>query len=427
MKTELNYKIKDDIETNDWQELRFDNAVCFNPKRTIKKGQVTKFVAMNDIEPFNKKVSSFVNKNFSGGSKFKNGDTIMARITPCLENGKTAFVDFLDQDEVAGGSTEFIVLSGKDGVSDSNYVYYLAISPEIRETAIKAMTGTSGRQRVENNKLMSHVISVPPLEEQRKIAEILVSLDDKIILNNQINKNLKELAEQIFKKWFVKFDFPDENGKPYKSNGGRMIESELGEIPENWIISEIGMHFDTILGGTPSRNNIEYWNGEKIPWINSGAINDFPIITPSGYITQKGLDNSAAKLMPVKTVVLPFVISLNKEVNISMLGIESAGNQSVLGILENEKASAEYIFFWIEKIKNDIYAWATGGAQQHINKQNVDSSKIIIPPRKIMDDFRSITAPIFDKIISNSTLNIEITKTRNSLIPQLLSGRKRIN
>lgn len=427
MKTELNYKTKETIETNDWQELCFNDAVCFNPKRTIKKGQSTKFVAMNDLEPFNKKVSSFVNKNFNGGSKFKNGDTIMARITPCLENGKTAFVDFLDQDEVAGGSTEFIVLSGKDGVSDSNYVYYLAISPEIRETAIKAMTGTSGRQRVENNKLMSHRISIPPIEEQRKIAEILVSLDDKIILNNQINKNLKELAEQIFKRWFIKFDFPDKNKKPYKSNGGKMIETELGEIPENWVVSEIGMHFNTILGGTPSRNNVEYWNGEKIPWINSGAINDFPVISPSEYITQKGLDNSAAKLMPVKTVVLPFVISLNKEVNISMLGIESAGNQSVLGILENEKASAEYIFFWIEKIKNDIYAWATGGAQQHINKQNVDSSKIIIPPKEIMDDFRNITAPIFDKIISNSTLNIEITKVRNSLIPQLLSGRKRIN
>ncbi len=130
----------------DWEVLKLGDAIDFVPQRIIKKGQEVKFVAMTDIDPSDKQIKGFSNRKFNGGSKFKNGDTLMARITPCLENGKTAFCNVLNDDEIAGGSTELIVLSGKEGKSDSNFVYYLMISPEIRDIAIQAMAGTFGRR-----------------------------------------------------------------------------------------------------------------------------------------------------------------------------------------------------------------------------------------------------------------------------------------
>lgn len=114
----------------------------------------------------------------------------MARITPCLENGKTAFVNILKENEIAFGSTEFIVLRARENISDPEFIYYLATSPEFRKIAIKSMVGSSGRQRVQQSVLNSLMLRVPNLETQQKIASILDSLDSKIEANNAINKNL---------------------------------------------------------------------------------------------------------------------------------------------------------------------------------------------------------------------------------------------
>ena len=129
-------------------------------------------------------------KKFKGGTKFRNGDIIMARITPCLENGKTAKVNILDEDEVGFGSTEYIVFRAIDNVSDADYLYYLICSPTVRNAAIKSMVGSSGRQRVQTDVVENLEISVPSLVEQRKIGALLKAIDDKIAVNNNINKNL---------------------------------------------------------------------------------------------------------------------------------------------------------------------------------------------------------------------------------------------
>ena len=147
-------------------------------------------IAMDKLQPFIKKIPSMERAEFFGGSKFCNGDTIMSRITPCLENGKTAFVDILEKDEVAFGSTEFIVLRAKKGISDPQFIYYFAISPFFRNVAIKSMVGSSGRQRVQQSVLEELTLKVPPLPEQEKIGSILCTIDEKIALNNAINDNL---------------------------------------------------------------------------------------------------------------------------------------------------------------------------------------------------------------------------------------------
>ena len=199
--------------------------IDFNPRETLPKGQLAKKVAMEKLRPFCRDIEEFEVAKYSGGAKFRNGDTLLARITPCLENGKTAQVRFLNDGEVGFGSTEYIVLRAKEGVSDSDYIYYLSTSPKLRDIAIQSMVGSSGRQRVQQDVLEKAELHIPPLDEQKKIVGILSALDDKIELNNKINRNLETQAQAIFKSWFVDFE-------PFKN--GKFIDSELGKIPEYW-------------------------------------------------------------------------------------------------------------------------------------------------------------------------------------------------
>ena len=164
--------------------------IDFNPRESLKKNSIAVKVAMENVQPFTKRVETLERATFTGGSKFRNGDTIMARITPCLENGKTAFVDFLEDGEVAFGSTEFIVLRAKESISDPQYIYYLAMSPDVRNVAIKSMVGSSGRQRVQQSVLNEYVVPLPNIDQQRLIGRFLADLDDKIALNQKINRNL---------------------------------------------------------------------------------------------------------------------------------------------------------------------------------------------------------------------------------------------
>lgn len=173
-----------------WSQMRAADFIEFNPRLSIKKGAVATKIAMDKLKPFTKKIPETEKAEFGGGSKFCNGDTIMARITPCLENGKTAFVDILEDNEIAFGSTEFIVMRAREGISDPQFVYYLATSPMFRNVAIKSMVGSSGRQRVQQSVLDELELTVPSLEKQKQIGSFLALLDKKIAVNNEINDNL---------------------------------------------------------------------------------------------------------------------------------------------------------------------------------------------------------------------------------------------
>ena len=161
-----------------------------NPRESISKGTVAKKVPMDKLQPFCRDIQEFVFEEYRGGTKFRNGDTIMARITPCLENGKVAKVSILNDDEIGFGSTEYIVFRAINGISDADYLYYLICSPLVHNPAIKSMVGSSGRQRVQTDVIANLNIELPPIEEQREIGCILKAFDDKIEYNNKINNNL---------------------------------------------------------------------------------------------------------------------------------------------------------------------------------------------------------------------------------------------
>lgn len=384
-----------------WTKKKLSEIAYINPRESIGKGVVAKKVPMDKLQPFCRDVPEFVLEEYKGGTKFRNGDTIMARITPCLENGKIAKVSILSDDEVGFGSTEYIVFRAIDGVSDADFLYYLICSPLIRNPAIKSMVGSSGRQRVQTDVVANLDIELPPIEEQRKIGGLLKAIDDKIELNNKINNNLEHQAQAIFKAWFVDFE-------PFG-----------GELPNDWKHTKLGTSCNCVLGGTPSRNKIEYWNG-TIPWINSGEVNKFRIIKPSETITNLGLEKSATKLLPTKTTVLAITGATLGQV--SLLEIDACANQSVVGIIPNDNLPYEYIYPLIKQNIAELVSNQTGGAQQHINKQNVENLDIVIPPYTYLAKYQNTVCSIYEMIANNCFENERLSSLRDNLLPKLMSG-----
>ena len=172
-----------------WKKVKLSDLIEFNPQENLKKGTIAKKITMDKLLPFYRDIASYELEPFNGGTKFRNGDTLMARITPCLENGKTAKVNILEDEEIGFGSTEYIILRAKNKL-DEDFVYYLSRYSSVREPAIKSMVGTSGRQRVQLDVVKNLELLVPPLNERIKIGKILSSLDDKIELNRAVNENL---------------------------------------------------------------------------------------------------------------------------------------------------------------------------------------------------------------------------------------------
>lgn len=253
-------------------------------------------------------------------------------------------------------------------------------------------------------------IELPSRKVQDKIVSILSSLDRKIELNNKINADLEEMAQAIFKNWFVDFE-------PFKD--GKFVDSELGMIPEGWKVGTLGEFCKCLLGGTSSRSKEEYWNGE-VNWINSGEINKFRILEASEKITELGLAKSATKLLPKKTTVLAITGATLGQV--SLLEIDTCANQSVIGVLENTEVPYEYIYPFIKDRIEMLIQHQTGGAQQHINKDNVESLIFLLPAINVLEDYISLVSPMYKRIESQCFENLYLSLLRDTLLPRLMSG-----
>jgi len=304
-----------------------------------------------------------------------------------------------------------------------DFLYYYLMSPIARHFMIANGNGTTVIHLATKN-VPNMLIPVPSLSEQKKIVTILSDLDSKIELNQAMNKTLEAIGQAIFKRWFVDFEFPNEKGKPYKSSGGEMVDSELGKIPKGWKVSKVGDELDTVLGGTPSTTNKAYWENGTIAWLNSGKINEFRITEPTALITEDAVNKSATKIMPKGTTVLAITGATLGQV--SRIEIDACANQSVIGIIESEFVSSEYIYYWIKNSINKMIRSQTGGAQQHINKNNVNTSEILLSSNKIMQNFSKIMRPIFHHIGISCFENKNISQIRDSLLPNLMSGKIRV-
>lgn len=262
---------------------------------------------------------------------------------------------------------------------------------------------------------------IPHKTYQDKIADALSSLDKKIELNNRINSELEAMAKTLYNYWFVQFDFPDANGKPYKASGGKMVYDQTlkRDVPDEWEVTTVGKIAKTELGGTPSTAVDEYWNYADIPWLSSAETALFPITTSEQKITQAGLDNSAATLLLKGTVV----ISIVRYIRPSILGIDAATNQSVVGIRECKRLKSSFIYPYFCSEVPRLMGLRTGAQQPHINKGVIENSPIVIPSDRVLTDYYKVADPIFDKIMNLAFQNQELMQMRNWLLPMLMNGQ----
>lgn len=421
-----------DMSFNEWREVVLKDVIDFNPKESIKKGTLTKKIGMDKLAPFQRKIDGFELAAFTGGSKFRNGDTLLARITPCLENGKTAQVTILDDDEIAFGSTEYIVLRNKKEITDNNYIFYLALSQYIRDTAIKSMTGTSGRQRAQTDVVENTKIMLPPLEEQKAIAHILSTLDDKIEVNNQINKTLENMAQAIFKQWFVDFEFPNEDGEPYKSSGGEMIESELGMIPKGWEVKKLVDVLETLEAGNRPKGGAGNLT-EGIPSI--GAENIIGLgkydYSKEKYVTEEYFAKmNKGKVNSGDVLLYKDGAQLGRK-TMFMNGFphkKCCINSHVFILRTNDMLTQSYLYFWLDQdwVTQSIINLNANSAQPGINQSKLKTLKILTPKFNYVEMFDVIIKSLLNKLFENCIENNALHKTRDALLPKLMSGEIRV-
>lgn len=397
----------------EWKEVTLGDFMQCNPKRTIKKGQKARKITMDLLIPHSKTIRNWNYEPYSGGAKFQNGDTIMARITPCLENGKHAFVSILDKGEIAYGSTEYFVFCGKEEVSDNDFVYYLTKTPLFRDTAIKSMVGSSGRQRAQMDVLENLKMLVPKdISDQRRIASILSSLDRKIELNNKINADLEEMAQAIFKNWFVDFE-------PFKD--GKFVDSELGMIPEGWKVGTIG-------------DIVEFQNGFAFSSKDFSENGEYKIITiksvQDGYLVTDG--SSKVTEYPTKMPAYcklqsgDILLSLTGNVGRCCLVTEPnlLLNQRVAKIKAKESYdnSFSYALFRLKETKELLISISRGTAQANLSPVEASKLPMVIPSEDARKNFSMISDTIMDKIISIHIESSRLSTLRDTLLPRLMSG-----
>lgn len=264
------------------------------------------------------------------------------------------------------------------------------------------------------------LVPMPSKSVQDSIVELLLPISKKIFLNNLINAELEKTAKLLFDYWFVQFDFPNIEGKPYRFNGGELVYNEQSKtkVPKGWRVETLKSLTNIALGGTPSTANEEYW-GDEFRWLNSGEVANFPVVSSELGITQKGIDNSATKLMPVGTTV----VSITGNIRASVLAIESCANQSVVGIYETDKLKHSYIYPLISSLLNKYAAISTGNCQTHINKGTIEDTVVVVPPEAILESYNAICAPIYKKIQSTALQNKELISLRNFFLPLLMNGQ----
>ncbi len=406
-----------------WKEYKFSDFVNINPKVALKKGVEYSFVEMKDLSEGNKFVLPTQNRELKGGSRFENDDTLFARITPCLENGKIAQVNGL-VNGIGFGSTEFLVFRGKKGVSDTNFVYYLSLSDDVRSFAVQNMVGTSGRQRVSWQAFENLTVSVPDLQTQTAIAEILSSLDDKIELNNKINQELENLAQTLFKQWFIDFDFPYSPpsegcpqdgvviGQPYRSSGGEMVDSELGQIPKGWVVRTLKDEFNLNMGQSPKGDT---YNDIREGMIFFQGCSDFGFRFPS-VRKYTSVPNKIAKKFET-------LISVRAPVgDINMAEIECCIGRG-LGSISHPMNYFSYTYYKMLSIQDVLKSYDNEGTVfGSINKETLGNIKCIIPFIDLVQRFNNLIEEKDSLIYNVFCENQTLITLRDTLLPKLISG-----
>ena len=350
-------------------------------------------------------------------TRYQHGDVLIANIRPYLKK-----VWFADID--GGASSDVLVFRAKEGHSPS-FLYAVLLQDSFFDYV---MQGAKGSKMPRGDKEQILRYEMPTLScSEESIGTFFLNLDQKIRLNEQINQNLTAMAKQFYDYWFVQFDFPNEEGKPYKSSGGEMVWNKKlkREIPKGWNISLIKDFATTYSGGTPKSTNIEYYNNGEIAWINSGELNS-PIITKTtNYITKCGLENSSAKLYPSNSILVAMYGATAGKV--SLLTFEACSNQAVCGIIPTIENMLYYVYFHISSLYSHFITLSTGSARDNISQNTIKNILLPIPTRNILKLFDEKIGSIYQMIVNNYQQIDSLAMQRDELLPLLMNGQVSVN
>jgi type I restriction enzyme S subunit len=376
-------------------DIILSEAVVLNPIIKLDANKPYFYIEMKDLIPGNRYVRPSRTRNLTGGTRFAEGDILLARITPCLENGKTSQVIGL-RHQFGFGSTEFIVIRGRNSISDTRFIYYLCRLQEFRKYAEKSMVGSSGRQRVDLNILGKFIVKLPPLPIQQRIAEILGALDDKIECNRRINETLEKMAIALYKHWFVN------NPEDYES------------CPlTDFIDINPTIHI-------PKDKEIPYVDMKSLP-INSMSVIDTDIIKrvfTSGSKFKNG-DTLLARITPC--------LENGKTAFVDFLENNEAGYGSTEFIVMRAKNNVSPQFVYCCARDEDFRIHAISSMTGTSGRQRVEHScfsrfSVNRFSNQVMQDFHIKTDVWFKQIRANVKEIFILSRTRDYLLPKLLSG-----
>lgn len=303
-----------------------------------------------------------------------------------------------------------------------DYLYYYLIQPDVRYNLASSAGGSANQANISPSQIKDIYIKLPPLEEQEKIANILSSLDDKIQLNNEMNKTLEEMAQALFKRWFVDFEFTTEDDAPYKSSGGEMVESELGMIPKGWEAKTLDDIGDIISGGTPSTKNEDYYGGD-ISWITPKDLSGYDrkfISKGERSITQLGLQKSSAKLLPKGTVLFSSRAPIGY---VAIAENEVSTNQGFKSIICNDEImNNNYIYYFLKYNKENIENVSSGSTFKEISGTHMKNIKITVPKKIILGRFNEVIESYNELLRKNYIENDSLVEIRDNLLSKLMNG-----
>ena len=414
-------------------EMGFSDAFLVNPRVKLERDVEYPFVEMSDLMPGLRAAVSTRRRRFRGGaSRFRAGDTLMARITPCLENGKIARYVATRKDDVGHGSTEFIVIRGRPDVTDTEFAFYVTRSDSVREYAISQMSGTSGRQRVPVDALNTLMVSVPSLPEQRAIASVLGTLDDRIELNRRMNEILDAMARALFKSWFVDFDpvrskmegrdagLPSEIADLFPD---RLVESELGEIPEGWAVMPLAEVMEINPVRTLSRGHIApYLDMANMPRTGHVPLSIRMRNFGSGTRFVNG-DTLMARITPClehgKTAYVDFL----------QHGEVGWGSTEFIVLRPRLPIPGEYAYCLARssRLREHAIASMTGSSgRQRVPPAALSQFLVCVATPGIYRAFGDSVSALFARVREGQRRSRAATSLRDMLLPKLVSGEVRV-
>ncbi len=363
-----------------------------NPSVKLDKGKIYPIIDIEKIVVGRKFVTSKDSIVFSNqsGAKFENGDTLMARITPCLENGKIAKV------QIAGkgiGSTELFVFRGKDGISDNDFVYYLFKQQYIRVLSANSMTGASGRQRADLKFIKRIKISLPSLPLQRKIASILSAYDSLIENNTKRIRLLEQMAENLYKEWFVRFRFPGYENTEF-----------VNGLPKCWSVKKYGEIAEIVAGG-------------DCPCICSDIpTDDLCVPIYSNGVTNEGLYGYTNKERINKPC-----ITISARGTIGYVCLRTIPFVPIVRLLAvvPKNISVYYLFHY----SRHNYLEGNGTSQQQLTKPMLQKRKVLVPAESTLLKFDMNVENIYNQKRKLEKINNTLTRQRDLLLPRLMSGK----